>query len=932
MNREGKKCVLYPRVSTEMQVDGYSLEGQKNGLKRFADREEMEIVGIYEDAGKSGKSIEGRPAFKKMLSDIKNGLEIDYILVYKLSRFGRNAADILNSLEFVQSYGINLICIEEGIDSSQTSGKLLISVLSAVAEIERENIIEQTMNGRREKARQGGWNGGFAPYGYYLKDNQLLIEETEAEAIRIIFDKFANSDIGLGGVAKYLNLQGIKKIPRQNGTLETWSSHFIRLILDNPVYCGKIAYGRRTREKVKGTKNEYKQVHAEDYILEDGQHEGIISEELWQKVHAKRMATGIKQPSKIGKDRSHLLTGILKCPLCGSSMYTNKHAWTNKDGTYKEVYYYICGRNKQERGHHCDYKASLRKTDIEPLVIEAVKELVSDKYFAKEIEKRIGVQNDTTAIDKELANYESKLKEVDLNKARLEREIDNLPIDARFRERKIHDMTLRLDALYDTIVELEERIEDAKLRKSSIEMETITLDNIYKLMLNFGKLYDIISDEEKKSLITYLIKEIQIYPNGESEQPLKSIEFNFPIYRDGQEVRRLLWEKGNTVETGVTVKNKSLFTDTADYVLLVELTKNGARVKSSECSLQAVPGETARAELPFAVPQAPGEYTVDASLCLRENARWAAKGHCVAFGQWHISRKAPEKPCTLPVTLVEGDCNIGVHGRDFSLLFTKNAQGSVISYRWKGRELLQRPIALNFWRAPTDNDTAAGMELAHLPFKTAGLYAKLRRAKAETDGTSVRIHAKYALPGGARANVTYTITGDGKVEAALKWKGKAVESVPEFGLMLTLPAEYRNVAYYGMGPGETYSDFTSGAHMGLFGFDAHTALQPYFNPQESGARTGVQAAAVTDAAGFGLCLAGNGFMLSALPYTPHEVENARRQYELPPKVKTVVRCAKGQLGVAGDNTWGAGPHAEYHVALEKGETFRFTFGGMGGNG
>ena len=182
--------------------------------------------------------------------------------------------------------------------------------------------------------------------------------------------------------------------------------------------------------------------------------------------------------------------------------------------------------------------------------------MVSDKYFAKEIEKRIGVQTDTTAIDKELANYESKLKEVDLNKARLEREIDNLPIDARFRERKIHDMTLRLDALYDTIVELEERIEDAKLRKSSIEMETITLDNIYKLMLNFGKLYDIISDEEKKSLITYLIKEIQIYPNGESEMPLKSIEFNFPIYRDGQEVRRLLWEKGNTVETVVLSSHK----------------------------------------------------------------------------------------------------------------------------------------------------------------------------------------------------------------------------------------------------------------------------------------------------------------------------------------------------------------------------------------
>lgn len=549
MNREGKKCVLYPRVSTEMQVDGYSLEGQKNSLKRFADREEMEVVGIYEDAGKSGKSIEGRPAFKKMLSDIKNGLEIEYILVYKLSRFGRNAADILNSLEFVQSYGINLICIEEGIDSSQTSGKLLISVLSAVAEIERENIIEQTMNGRREKARQGGWNGGFAPYGYYLKDNHLLIEEKEAEAIRIIFDKFGNSDIGLGGVAKYLNLQGIKKVPRQNGKLETWSNHLIRQILDNPVYCGKIAYGRRTREKVKGTKNEYKQVHTDDYILEDGQHEGIVSEELWQKVHAKRLATGIKQPSRIGKERSHLLTGVLKCPLCGSSMYTNKHAWTNKDGTYKEIYYYVCSRNRMVRGKHCEYKAMLKKTDIEPMVIEAIREIVRNEEYAQAIKKRIGVQIDTKAVDKELEGYQAKLKEVDLNKTRLEREIDSLPADAKYRERKLHDMTLRLDSLYDVIVELEEKIEDARLRRDAIKQQAITLENIYKIMVNFDCVYNIINDEEKRNVVTALIKEIEIYRNDESEYPLKRIGLNFPVFKDGGEVTELLWDKGNTVET-----------------------------------------------------------------------------------------------------------------------------------------------------------------------------------------------------------------------------------------------------------------------------------------------------------------------------------------------------------------------------------------------
>lgn len=551
MNRYGKRCVLYPRVSTEMQVDGYSLEGQKNMLTRFADREEMIVVDTYEDAGKSGKSIEGRPAFQKMLRDIEDGLDIDYILVYKLSRFGRNAADILNSLELVQSYGVNLICIEEGIDSSQTSGKLLISVLSAVAEIERENIIEQTMNGRREKARQGGWNGGFAPYGYTLEDNKLMIEETEAVAIRKIFELYTSSEIGLGGIANQLNLQGIRKIPRQNGTLEDWTGHFIKLILDNPVYCGKIAYGRRTKEKVKGTKNDYQMKRNDDYILTEGQHKGIVSEEVWEKAHAKRLRTGVKQPSKIGRDRVHLLSGLLKCPVCGSPMYTNKHAWTNKDGTYKEIYYYVCSRNRMVRGKHCEYKAMLKKTDIEPMVIEAIREIVRNEEYAQAIKKRIGVQIDTKAVDKELEGYQVKLKEVDLNKTRLEREIDSLPADAKYRERKLHDMTLRLDSLYDVIVELEEKIEDARLRRDAIKQQAITLENIYKIMVNFDCVYNIINDEEKRNVVTALIKEIEIYRNDESEYPLKRIGLNFPVFKDGGEVTELLWDKGNTVDTVV---------------------------------------------------------------------------------------------------------------------------------------------------------------------------------------------------------------------------------------------------------------------------------------------------------------------------------------------------------------------------------------------
>ena len=171
-----------------------------------------------------------------------------------------------------------------------------------------------------------------------------------------------------------------------------------------------------------------------------------------------------------------------------------------------------------------------------------------NEEYAQAIKKRIGVQIDTKAVDKELEGYQAKLKEVDLNKTRLEREIDSLPADAKYRERKLHDMTLRLDSLYDVIVELEEKIEDARLRRDAIKQQAITLENIYKIMVNFDCVYNIINDEEKRNVVTALIKEIEIYRNDESEYPLKRIGLNFPVFKDGGEVTELLWDKGNTVD------------------------------------------------------------------------------------------------------------------------------------------------------------------------------------------------------------------------------------------------------------------------------------------------------------------------------------------------------------------------------------------------
>ena len=294
------KCYIYTRVSTSMQVDGYSLDAQKEKLIKYAEYQNWTIVREYSDEGKSGKSINGRPEFVQMLEDIENNIDgVSFVLVFKLSRFGRNAADVLSSLQKMQDYGVNLICVEDGIDSSKDSGKLMISILSAVAEIERENILVQTMEGRKQKAREGKWNGGFAPYGYKLVNGNLEIAEDEVEAVKIIFDKYVNTQLGVSGIAKYLNNAGFKKNLRGNNKYEFFTPHLIKIILDNPVYCGKIAFGRRCMTRVPGTRDQYRIEKKDDYILADGVHEAIVSEEIWDEAHRKRQKSSIKH-EKIG--------------------------------------------------------------------------------------------------------------------------------------------------------------------------------------------------------------------------------------------------------------------------------------------------------------------------------------------------------------------------------------------------------------------------------------------------------------------------------------------------------------------------------------------------------------------------------------------------------------------------------------------------------
>ena len=541
MKKERIKVYTYTRVSTVMQIDGHSLEAQKARMKAYAQYNDFEIVGEYEDAGKSGKSIEGRTAFMRMMEDIKFGNDnVSFVLVFKLSRFGRNAADVLSTLQVMQDYGVNLICVDDGIDSSKDAGKLMISVLSAVAEIERENIRIQTMEGRIQKAREGKWNGGFAPYGYSLVDGKLMINEDEAPAIRMIFDLYVHKSLGKRSIAKYLESHDVRKHKRHNSKGDLFSAEYIKEILKNPVYCGKIAYGRRKTEKVHGTRNEYRIVSNGDYLLSDGIHQPLVSLEDWESAQARLLS----QTEKYGRypsspaEHIHLLSGIVKCPMCGAGMYGVKSSKKRKDGTkYKDFYYYGCKHRRMDKGHKCNHKKQIPSDLIESAVAEIITSLISKPHFAALMQEKINLQIDTSALQQEINHYEKVIRQHYAIKTKLMDEIDSLdPDDKHYQQRKF-DLDERLYRMYDKIQEAESSLIESKAKKQAIDADRITGENIYRILTNFDKLYAVISDTEKHELLRTLISEINVYPEQKPNgQWIKSIRFKLPIIENSFEL------------------------------------------------------------------------------------------------------------------------------------------------------------------------------------------------------------------------------------------------------------------------------------------------------------------------------------------------------------------------------------------------------------
>ena len=395
----------------------------------------------------------------------------------------------------------------------------------------------------------------------------------------------------------------------------------------------------------------------------------------------------------------------------------------------------------------------------------------------------------------------------------------------------------------------------------------------------------------------------------------------------------------------VKVINKNLFVNTDIFDCKVTVAKDGKVIRKASLATAVAPLSEEVYALPLAKEEKPGEYAVTVSFHLKEDKVWAEAGHEVAFGQYIYKVEAPKKACPEGVEVIRSTHNIGVRGAHFEVLFSV-LNGGLASYKYAGKEMIEAIPKPNFWRAPTDNDCGnlmgmrygqwkiASMYLSHKDFRK-GPYGPGNVPEVEVNEKTVKVTYTYLMPttSTSECRLSYEVFGDGRVKTTLTYDPvKELGDMPEFGVIFKFNADYDRVEWYGLGETETYSDRKKGAKLGIYANKVADNMARYMVPQECGAKEEVRWAKVTDRKGRGMLFEmdeNNGpMMFSALPYTPHEMENAMHPYELPEVHYTVVRVAKNQMGVGGDDSWGARTHEEYLLKTDKKMEFSFVFKGL----
>ena len=524
-----KKCYIYTRVSTAAQTEGFSLEAQQERLYEYAEYRELEIAGDYCDAGKSGKSIKGRPEFQRMMDDIISQKDnISYVLVFKLSRFGRNAADVLKSMQLLTDYGVDLVSVDDAIDSSTQGGRLTLTILSAVAEIERENITDQFMAGRLQKIRDGKWSGGSVPYGYRSVDRELTIDPYEASIVRKIFDLYMEEDMGATSVAVTLNDEDYLR--KENGGVDQrpFTYDFIVNVLDNPIYCGKLIFGRRTNKK--GPAGKLLKPDPKHAVIAQGVHETILTEEEWNAVQEKRERLSKNRYELDNPERISLLSGLVRCPMCGSGMIHTKNKRINRNhgGYYKTIHYYACNNSRKSNGMTCSFRHTYNQEKIDSSVFEIIQRLTTLPEYKNAVTANLQNQATVEQLEERLKQERKELRKEELNNRKLGEQLDALDIMADGYEVTYDQILAEIDEGYDKIEEIERKIRSIMRKLESLKQGFKASENIERMLNHFTKLYDHMSCQERREMYRLFIDHIEVLPETRKDgKMLKSISFRF---------------------------------------------------------------------------------------------------------------------------------------------------------------------------------------------------------------------------------------------------------------------------------------------------------------------------------------------------------------------------------------------------------------------
>lgn len=523
-----KKCYIYTRVSTAAQTEGYSLETQQERLRQYAEYKNLEIAGEYCDAGKSGKSILGRPAFVEMMDDIASGKDqISYVLVFKLSRFGRNAADVLKSIQTLLDYGVDLVCVEDSIDSSTQGGRLTLAILSAVAEIERENIRVQFMAGRMQKVMEGGWAGGPAPFGYRNEGGSMVVEPGEAEIVRLIYAKYLEPEMQLATVVRWLNDHGYRRISK--GSSCSFNRDFAAGVLDNPFYCGKIVYFRMTN-RGRAEKNQREEITVR------GKQEAIIPEEMWERVQTKRKQGAVRY-EKDEPERISMLSGLVKCPVCGAGLVVKKSKTINRNrgGHYKPIHYYACRYYRKSEGRRCGFHHTYNQKKLDGAVMEILVQLTRTEEFQKAFAGAVGDSTSEVALEGKLKDLRRRLHGQEHLKYKLGGELDHLDVLSEGYDKAYDAIQEKIDAAYDRIEQLEAEIGKVRKKLAAVREGIHSSGQISRILNHFDRLYRKMTCAERRELCRQFIERIEVFPEEQDDgRILKSIVFRFPVFYDGE--------------------------------------------------------------------------------------------------------------------------------------------------------------------------------------------------------------------------------------------------------------------------------------------------------------------------------------------------------------------------------------------------------------